>query len=286
MNFITVGDIKMSKPFRVTIYYFLAISVSLIFILPLFWMISASLRLPGMPPPRSIEWIPSPISWENYQTIFEILPLGKYVFNSLFVSLVAIPVTLLVSSLAGFGMSQLRYKERKLLLALNIGLLALPITALWLTRYILFSWFGITDSYLALLAPAFMGTSPLFILLFYWTFHRIPAEIIESARLDGADVYSIWWRIALPQAIPAVIVVSILTFMYNWNDFINPMLYLRSQNLYTLAVGLQQLQQLDKTNWPLLIAASVVMTLPPVLLLLFLQRYFFSDEQLDELAKR
>jgi multiple sugar transport system permease protein len=276
----------MSKQFKAAVYYFVAFFISVIFILPLFWMISASLHLPGLPPSPSIEWLPSPISLGNYKTIFEILPLGKYALNSLFVSLLAIPITLVVSSLAGFGMSQLRYKERKLLLVLNISLLALPITALWLTRYILFSWFGITDSYLALLAPAFMGTSPLFILLFYWTFHRIPIEIIESARLDGANVYSIWWLIALPQSIPAVIVVSILTFMYNWNDFINPMLYLRSQNLYTLAVGLQQLQQLDKTNWPLLMAASVVMTLPPVLLLLTLQKYFFSDEQLDGIAKR
>src|SRR5688572_32464227 len=140
MNFITVGAIRMSKQFKSTIYYLAAIAISLLFILPLCCMISASLRLPGMPPPRSIEWIPSPISWGNYKTIFEILPLGKYIFNSLFVSLLAIPITLLISSLAGFGMSQLRYKERKLLLALNIGLLALPITALWLTRYILFSW--------------------------------------------------------------------------------------------------------------------------------------------------
>src|SRR5688572_30377289 len=147
MSFITVGDIRMSKQIKTTSYYFVAISIALIFILPLFWMISASLRLPGMPPSRSIEWIPSPISWGNYKTIFEILPLGKYVFNSLFISLIAIPITLLISSLAGFGMSQLRHKERKLLLALNVILLALPITALWLTRYILFSWFGITDSY-------------------------------------------------------------------------------------------------------------------------------------------
>lgn len=276
----------MRKLWRIALYYLVATLVSLLFILPLVWMFSASLRQPGLPPPRTIEWIPDPLSWKNYETIFEIIPLKSYVINSFVVAGMAIPVTLVTASLAAFGMAELSQRVRGFLLTLTVGLLMVPVTALWLTRYVMFSWLGITDSHLALMAPALMGTSPLFILLFYWTFRRIPLDVFESARLDGAGAFSTWWYIALPQAKPTVMAVTILTFMYYWNDFINPLLYLKSQSLYTLAVGLQQLQQLDKTNWPILLAASAVMTLPTLLLFGVLQRFFLSDERLSGLIGR
>lgn len=265
------------------LYYVAAGSISLLFILPLIWMFSASLRQPGLPPPRTIEWIPNPLAWQNYRLIFEIIPLKRYILNSSLVAGMAIPLTLLTASLAGFGMAQLSAGRRGILLTISVGLLMLPITALWLTRYLLFSRLGITDSYLALIAPAFMGTSPLFILLFYWSFRRIPGEVLESARLDGAGGFAAWWRVALPQTRPTIIVVTILTFMHYWNDFINPLLYLKSQSLYTLAIGLQQLQQLDKTNWPILLAASTVMVIPSLVLFIILQPFFLSDERLSGL---
>lgn len=275
-----------TKRLRRALYYALSGALALLFLTPLVWMFSASLRQPGLPPPRVMEWLPSPLAWGNYRRIFEIIPLGSYLLNSCLVAGMAIPLTLLSASLAGFGMAQLGARTRSWLLRLTVGLLMLPITALWLTRYLLFSWLGLTDSHLALIAPALMGTSPLFILLFYWAFRRIPAEVFESARLDGAGAFSVWWQIALPQARPAALVVSILTFMTYWNDFINPLLYLKSQRLYTLAVGLQQLQQLDSTNWPILMAASTVMLLPSLLLFAVLQPFFLSEKRLAGLFGR
>lgn len=268
------------------LYYGTAILISLIFILPLFWMLSASLRQPGLPPSRTIEWIPNPVTWENYLTIFQIIPLERYILNSCVVAGMAIPLTVLTASLTGFGIAELGARVRGLLFTLTVGLLLVPGSALWLTRYMLLSWLGITDSYLALIAPAFMGTSPLFILLYYWTFRRIPVEVFESARLDGAGAFSVWWRIGLPQSRPTSMAVTILAFMFYWNDFINPLLYLKSQSLYTLAVGVQQLQQLDKTNWPILLAAAVVMTLPTLLLFGGLQRFFLSEERLSGIMGR
>lgn len=275
-----------SKTLKALLYYSVSGLVALLFILPLIWMISASLRQPGLPPPRTIEWLPNPVTWTNYKTIFEIIPLGKYIINSIVVAGLAIPLTLLTASLAGFGIAELSQPARSFAVALTVGLLMLPVTAFWLTRYILFSQLGITDSYLALIAPALMGTSPLFILLFYWTFRRIPLDVIESARLDGAGAFTTWWKIALPQSRATSVAVTILTFMFYWNDFITPLLYLKSQNLYTLAVGVQQLQQLDKTNWPILLAAAAVMTIPTLILFSILQRFFLSDERLSGLIGR
>jgi len=276
----------MPKLLRTGLYYLTAVSISLVFILPLFWMFSASLRQPGLPPARSPEWFPDPAVWENYRAIFEIIPLQRYLVNSFIVAGLAIPITLVTASLTGFGMAELGARTRGLFFTLTVGLLMVPATALWLTRYILLSWLGITDSYLALIVPAFMGTSPLFILLYYWTFRRIPVDEFEAARLDGAGAFAVWWQVGLPQTRPTSMAVIILTFMFYWNDFINPLLYLKSQSLYTLAVGLQQLQQLDKTNWPILLAAAVVMTIPTLLLFGFLQRFFLADERLSELLGR
>lgn len=258
-------------------YQILMLVVALIFSAPLIWMIIFSLRAPGLPPPREIEWFPRPIAWQNYGDIFNIIPLGRYILNSLFLSLTAVLLTLLSASLAGFGMALLNPKPRRVLVILSIGMLMVPLTALWLTRFLLFSWLDWIDSYLALLAPAFMGSSSFFVLLYYWAFRRISSENFDAARLEGAPPLTIWRRIGLPQVVPTTTVVAVLTFIVYWNDFINPLLYLKSQKLYTLSVGLQQLQQLDRTNWPLLLAASVIMALPVILLFVVVQRRFLSE---------
>jgi multiple sugar transport system permease protein len=256
------------------------IAASALFVLPLWLVLVASLRRPGLPPARSIEWLPLAPVWTNYQRIFALVPLGQYILNSLVVVVVAVPITLVVASWAGFAMSQLGARLRRALLVLAVALLMVPTTALWLTRYVLFVYLSLTDTLWTLIAPAFMGTSPLFVLLFYWTFRRLPQEMIASARVDGAGALQLWGQIAMPLARPTILSVSVLTFVHYWSDFINPLLYLKSQRYYTLPVGLQFLQQMDRTNWPLLMAASVVMIAPVVLLFLLAQRYFWPEGRL------
>lgn len=251
-----------------------------LFLLPLVWMASGSLRQPGLPPPRALEWLPTPAAWANYRRIFELLPLGRYLLNSVVVAGLAVPITLLAASWAGFALAQVSTRAQPRLVLLALALLLVPITALWLARMALFNWLGWVDSYAALLAPALMGTSPLFVLLFYWAFRRQPAELVESARLDGAGAFAIWWSVALPLARSTVVAVALLTVLVYWSDFINPLLYLRSQRLYTLPVGVQQLQQHDRGNWPLLMAAAVVMATPAVLLFAAVQRYFLGQDGL------
>jgi multiple sugar transport system permease protein len=267
-------------------YHSTAILVVALFIVPLVWMISASLRQPGLPPPRGVEWIPDPVSWGNYGRIFDLLPFGRYILNSVIVSLIAVPLTLVTASWAGFGMSQLGARARTRLLILSVGLLMVPVTALWLTRFMLIKESGLVDSYAALIAPALMGSSPLFILLFYWTFRSMPAELFESARLDGASALSVWRHIAFPLARATVVAVGVLAFLLYWNDFISPLLYLKSQETYTLPMGVQQLQQLDRTNWPLLMAACVLMTVPALLVFFIVQRFFLHESRLSGIYGR
>ncbi|MBK9602326.1 MAG: carbohydrate ABC transporter permease [Anaerolineales bacterium] len=266
--------------FHAIAFHAVSILISALFILPLVWMASASLRQPGLPPPRTMEWWPEPLAWSNYNRIFEMLPLGRYIFNSLLVAGIAVPITLVTASLAGFAMTQLNRRGRESLLGLSVVLLVVPTVAVWVARFILFRTLGLFNSYAALLAPALMGSSPLFVLLFFWSFRRIPRELYDAARMDGAGPLEIWWRVALPLSGATVIVVGILTFLLYWGDFTTPLFYLKSQTLYTLPVGLRQLQELDRTNWPLLLAGAMVMTLPSVLLFGIVQRFFLPENRL------
>jgi multiple sugar transport system permease protein len=146
---------------------------------------------------------------------------------------------------------------------------------------LLFKHLLLIDTYWALIAPAWMGSSPFFVLLFYWSFRRTPLELFEAARLEGLNVLGIWAKVAMPLARPTIMSVGVLTFVQYWSDFVNPLLYLKSEQRYTLPVGLQVLQQLDTTNWPLLMAGSVVMTIPVLLLFFLVQRAFWPEGRLS-----
>jgi multiple sugar transport system permease protein len=263
--------------FRTLAFHLLAAGVALVFGLPALWVVAASLRQPGAPPPVTIEWLPNPIAWSNYARVFDLIPLERYLFNSLLLAALAVPLTVLVASWAAFAMAQLPPRVRYTLLALAVALRMVPITALWLTRFLVLKELHLIDTFAALLAPAWMGSSPFFVLIFYWSFRRIPPALIDSARLDGLGPLAIWARIAMPLARSATVAVAVLTFVQYWSDFINPLLYLKSESRYTISVGLRILQQLDATNWPLLMAGVVIMMLPIVLLFLLVQRAFLVE---------
>lgn len=209
--------------------------------------------------------------------------MGQYILNSLIVAVTATLLTLATASLAGFAMAQSTRRIQNRLITLSLILLIIPVTATWLGRFFLIREIGLFNSLAALILPSLMGSSPLFVLLFYWNFRRIPLELYDAARMDGATSLSVWWRIALPLSSGTIIAVSILAFLLYWGDFTSPLFYLKSQQLYTLPVGLRQLQELDRTNWSFLLSASVVMTLPAVLLFALLQRYFLQDDRLTGL---
>jgi multiple sugar transport system permease protein len=258
----------------------LPLLVAVVFLLPLLWMLTAALREPGLPPPRSIEWLPTSPSPQNFAAVFELLPFGRYLLNSLAVVAMAVPLTIITASMAGFAMALLERRSRSALVVLSVALLLVPVTALWLTRFLLLSWIGLTDSLLALVVPAVAGSSPLFVLLYYWAFRRMSVDVFETAHLDGAGAATVWRRIALPNARAMTVAVAVLTFIMYWSDFISPLLYLRDQGLYTLPLGLRQLQQLDPTDWPLLMSGAVMLVLPAVLFFLLVQHLFLGERGL------
>lgn len=264
----------------------LALGIALLFVLPFFWMLVNSLGRIGAPPPTSFRWWPDNPQWSNFQTLFDLLPMTRYLRNSLLVVGIAVPLTLLTASLAGFSMAQLPGRSRRYLIYFSLAVLMIPGASVWVFRFQILRWLGLLDSLWALIIPAVAGSSPLFVLLFTWNFRRVPAALFEAAYLEGASAWTVWWRVAMPLARPTTLAVVMLTFVMYWSDFVSPVLYVFDTTWYTLPVGLQILKQLDATNWPLLMAGALVMTVPVILLFLGLQRYFLSDKSLGSLFDR
>ncbi len=162
-------------------------------------------------------------------------------------------------------------------MTLSLVTLMIPGIALWYARFIVYKELGIYNSLWALVAPAFMGTSAFFVLMYYRAFRRIPREIYDSARLDGAGVIKSWRLIAMPIARPTTAGVALLAFVHYWGDYVSPLLYLQSERNFTVPVALQLLHQMGRSDWSLLMAASIVSLAVPVLFFVLLQPLLTSN---------
>jgi multiple sugar transport system permease protein len=254
-----------------------ALLVALLALFPLIWMISTSLRDPGQPLTRRLQLVPDPIAWGNYPEVFGLIDLWRFAANSAFVVTIAVPLTVVVASWAGFAMSQLSPAWRVRLILLSFAVEIVPQTAIWVPRFVLFKQVGLVDTPWALIAPALMGTSPFFTLFFLWAFLRIPREIFEAARLDGAGPLRAWATIGMPLARPTATAVAMLAFIYFWSNYVDPLLFIQTTEKQTLPFALRMLYQLASSDWPLLLAAATMVTAPAVLVFLLGQRYFLGD---------
>lgn len=262
---------------RALVWRIVATAISVGLVLPLVWMVTLSLRQTGKPLPLHLEWWPRPTAWENYSEVFRVIQFAQFTLNSVLVVAIAVPITVVVASLAGFALSQASREWRLRVTALAVGAMMMPMTALWLPRFIMVKEAGLIDTRASLIFPALFGTSPFFVLLYLWTFLRIPPGIYEAARLDGASAFRLWAGIALPLARPTAVAVGVLAFIRYWSNFVDPLIYIQSTAKMTLPLGLQALLQLDRTNWPLLMAGSVMVTAPVIAVFLLVQRAFLHD---------
>jgi multiple sugar transport system permease protein len=238
--------------------------VSLSFLAPVVLMALGSLREPGVAPPRGVEIVPAQRSLESYETAFDAVPLAQAVGNSLLVAAMVVPLSILFASLAGYGLNGLDPRRRRIAVAALLVLLAVPISSLWLTRFAVFKALGVLDTYVPLVAPALLGGSPLFVLLYLLAFRRIPRDILDAARVEGASQARTYATVAMPLARGTTIAVGLLAFAVTWGNFIDPLLYLSDPDRYTAPLVLRSLQQLGQTNWPVIMAGATVVTVPVV----------------------
>lgn len=255
----------------------------LLFIAPLVFMVAGSLRPAGEPPPLGVELVPPDPTLDSYRRLPELVPLFGYLANSAGVVAIAVPLTVLVASWAGFGIRLLSPRRRKAAVAATLALLLVPVTAVWTTRFEVFRLLDVTDTYVPLVAPALAATTPFYVLIYAWSFGQVRDSQLEAARLEGATPWRTWATVAMPQARPASLAVTVLAFTWHWGNTIDPLLYLEEPGRYTAPLGLSFLQVLGPTDWPLLMAGSVLLTLPAVAVLLLAQRVLLSDDPLARL---
>jgi multiple sugar transport system permease protein len=271
----TVISPRVRKSLRVWLGYVVAVVVAVLFLLPLLWMISSSLK-PNYQvlqfPPR---WLPDPVQWSNYREALTYVPFGRYALNTLFVAALTIVGHLLSCTLVAYGFARLRAPGKNVLFVVLLATMMLPYPVTMVPIYIGFARIGWVNSFWPLVVPAFFG-SPFYIFLLRQFFLTLPPDLEDSARVDGAGTLQILWRIILPISMPALATVAVFSFQAAWNDFLAPLIYLHDQAKYTISLGLSFFRSSYDVRWAYLMAASLVTMLPVVLIFFLAQRLFIE----------
>jgi multiple sugar transport system permease protein len=253
--------------------------VAAVFLVPLALMLSGSLRRAGAPPPRTPELLPDPLSLGNYGRAFDLVDLARHGANSLLVAAIAVPLSILVASWAGFALSQLRGRIEALVVGLSFLALMVPTTALLVPRFTIFRTLGLTNTYVPLIAPALIGMSPFYVLVYWWSFRRVPRSVFDAAVVDGGTPVRTWWSVGMPIVRGTTAAVALLAFIFTWGNFLDPLIYLFDADLFTLPLGLKSLAQLDPANYPVLLAGAVFATAPVVAAFVVAQRFFLHERK-------
>jgi multiple sugar transport system permease protein len=257
--------------------YLVILGVGAFVSVPFIWMLSASLKDESQIFASPPIWIPSPIHWNNYPEALSLLPFATFLKNTSIVTGATLVGEVLSCSLVAYGFARLRFPGRGPLFICVLATILLPVYAVAIPRFILFRNLGWTNTLLPLTIPAFFGGSAFFIFLFRQFFLTIPFELEDAARIDGASTFTCYSRIILPMSKPVLGAVAIFSFVFHWNDFFFPLIYLNTQPNYTLSIGLNMLRvSQGGMRWNYLMAASCAILLPCLLLFFFFQRIFIQ----------
>jgi len=243
--------------------------------IPLVWSVSASLSSLGDVFRWPIRWVPSPAIWGNYVEAMTLQPFGLYFRNTAFVTAARVVALTLSSSLVAFAFARLRWKWRDRLFLVVLATMMLPDQVTMIPRFVLFSRLGWVNTYLPLVFPAVFG-GPFFIFLLRQFFMTLPTELDDAARMDGASVFQTYWRILMPQSKPALTAVAIFEFQWSWNAFLEPLIYLHSKSKWLVSLGLRNFAGEYIQWWNLMMAASILVMLPILVLFFVGQRYFIQ----------
>jgi multiple sugar transport system permease protein len=261
-----------SRALRAAPVYALLLSGCFIAVLPMVWMVSASLMETGaanQSPPRLL---PARVTFEHYQALFTRLHLGRYLVNSLFVATVVTSVSLLINSMAGYAFAKLRFRGRdRTFRLLTLGLV-IPVQVSMLPLFLLLRELGLINTYWGVIIPGLASIFGIFLIRQYSL--SIPDDLIDAARMDGASEFRIYWSVILPVVRPILATLAIWTFLSTWNDFMWPLIVLSDDRMFTLPVALANLAGERVQDTELMMAGAVLTTLPVMLVFIFLQRYY------------
>ncbi|MEZ4662938.1 MAG: carbohydrate ABC transporter permease [Caldilineaceae bacterium] len=259
--------------FRHVLIHMALIPAALLFLLPFLWMLSTSLKPDTQFYSHPPVWIPSPMMWSNYPDAVFYISFFLYLRNTLTIAILATLGALISSSLVAYSLARIPWRGRNVLFILTVATLMLPFQVTMIPLFIVFKNLGWINSFLPLIVPHWFGGA-LYIFLLRQFFMTIPMELSEAARIDGASEFKIYRSIIIPLSKPALATVAIFEFIARWRDYLGPLIYLSDQKLYVLSLGIYEYRSQYGAEWGLLMAASVLITLPIILLFFFLQKTF------------
>ena len=271
---------KIFKSFSI---HSVLIIVSVLSVFPFLWLISTALKgfdenIFQYPP----QLIPQNPTFENFVGVWKQVPFMLYILNSFIVAFFTVILNLILSSLAAYPLARMEFKGKKIAFFAILATIMIPFQAIMLPVYLivlklnLVDTQGVVHGFLGMILP--FAVSAFGIFLMRQAFLAIPREMEEAALVDGLNIFQIWWKILIPMVKPSLAVLAIFTFIGSWGEFLWPSIVLTRQNLYTLPVGLNDLQGLFSANWRYIAAGSIIATVPIVIFFLALQKYFISGE--------
>ena len=274
----TAGGSPGRAPGRIG-FYVVLILLSLVFILPLLWMVVSSFKTASdATSTQSLGWIPNPFTAQAYQPLASTTsqtPVILWFLNSLAAASINTVLILVSASMAAYALARMDFPGKKLLFGLIIGTIFVPAVILFIPNYLIVSQLGWLDSIWAVAVPSAGGSFGVFFLR--QIFLSVPREIEEAALLDGANQWQIFYRVVLPLVRPGLATLAVLSFLTNWNDLLWPVYVLFSPNHFTLPAGLPILQGAYNINYPVVMAGAVVASVPVIILFVFAQRHVIAS---------
>lgn len=264
---------RKAPPIPIRIIVFAAVGVAMIVVnLPFLWMLVTSFKTEGevfrIPP----SFLPTIYDLRNYERAFDIIPLGRYLTNTLFVALTVTLLQLAFNSLAAYGLARIRFRGRNVVFALLIGTLLVPPEVTMVPLYMIVRQFGMINTYQALIVPFMSSAFGIFLLRQF--FMTIPKDLEEAAIMDGAGRMRIFFSIILPLSKPALWTMSLYVFLAIWNEYMWPLVVINDLNKQMIQVGISQFVSGWEVQWTLRMAASTVAVVPIIIFFLFVQKQF------------
>ncbi|MEM7283872.1 MAG: carbohydrate ABC transporter permease [Pseudomonadota bacterium] len=255
--------------------YITLIVGALILMIPLFWMISTSVKPQNEIYTFPIVWIPSEIVWQNYPQVFESVSFARFLWNSTVISVFGIIGNVIGSAIAAYGFARFRFPGRNVLFIIMLSTMMVPAWVTMIPTFIIFKNLGWLNTYLPLIVPHFFA-QPFYTFLLRQFFLGVPRELDEAARIDGASTWRIFWQIYLPLSNAALITVAIFAFFFHWNELLMPLIYLQSQDKFPVALGIASFVSDQTQNFALMMAAALIAMAPLLVVFFFAQRLFIQ----------
>jgi ABC-type glycerol-3-phosphate transport system permease component len=254
--------------------FLLVVAWGLVLLLPIFWMISTSIKPLNNVFELPIQWIPSLPKWDNYPTAWNRFPFGRYFLNSLIVSVGVTALNVLLSGFAGYSLAKYRYPGQRALFIAILSTLMLPIEVLMVPTFLIVKDFGWLNTYQGLIIPVAADAFGVFLMRQFLL--NLPDSLIEAARIDGASELGTYFRIVVPLSWPAFLTLIIFTFRETWDSFVWPFIIITEDSLRTVPIGLQRFQETYITTYNEVMAISTIAMIPLILLFFFFQRAFIQ----------